>query len=141
MSYPKLHRIKSNIIEKLGGNPTATEIEAEYNKMKAKHDTDNQAAELRDDYVGDVINEMLGVFKTTSQTNSIADYLSYMVMSENPSIFSDEGLEDDEGNPLDTDEKVSDYASIKLSEIEAYAVFRMKRKQQYKKDMDQLQGE
>jgi len=45
------------------------------------------------------------------------------------------------GDALDTDEKITEYATGKLADIRAYGVYRMARKQQFKNDKSVIEAE
>jgi len=141
MSYPIFRRVKDQIKLDLGGTPTEAEIQAEYDKRKLEFDSNQGKIDLKKAYSDDVYAEMLRVFGTTSTDVATANYHTYKIMIENPAAFIEESLKDDDGNQLDTEVKLSDYASIKIAEIEAYAVYRSKKFQKYKDDLKQLTGE
>jgi len=141
MSYPKIHQVERQIKKDLGPEATAAEINDEYEKRKAAHEIEETAVILKQAYTDDIFDEMFKVFGTYNTDNANADYETYKVMAENPEIFAQEGLLDTDGESLDTPEKVSDFASLRISEIEAYSVFRLKRIKKYKEDLKQLTGE
>lgn len=94
----------------------------------------------------DVYGEMKTVFGTTKSDSASRNYETWKRMKEVPAMFSGEGLvsdrqliaSDDEtilfelDDALNTDEKITQYATRLLELADAYAVFVMKRIKQFK---------
>ena len=97
-----------------------------------------QITELYNTMVSDIYDKVELVFKSRSQDNAIADQVTWEKMKENPSAYSSGDLLAEfevagfsVGDMLDTDQKVLDYATAKINEIEQYSLWRMQRKQQF----------
>lgn len=104
-----------------------------------------------DSMIQDVVGQMHSVFGTSNPTTANANYETYKVMTETPALFSSEGLVAEievkdslgvilfnKGDALDTDQKVVDYASRLVVLIKDYGVYRMKRKKQFKDEIEGL---
>lgn len=140
MNYPNINQVKLQIKIDLGGNPTEQEIIQEYESRRIAWEKELVKYNKLVEYKQDVLNEMLSVFGTTSTEVATANYETYKLMKSAPELFSSEGLKDDNNLDLDTDQKVLDYASAKVSAIEAYGVYRIKRYQQYKDEIAALES-
>lgn len=98
-----------------GGRIKAELIQVKYDEMNA-----------------DVYAQMLQVMGTNKPDSATAFYETWKLMTAKPELFSPEGLLDDAGNPLDTNQKVVEYAAAKIAGAEAYSVYRMTRIKQFK---------
>jgi len=92
----------------------------------------------------DIYDEMYKVFGTRRADTANADYETWKDMKVNASKYSGLGLKvrsqvDDSsgvelfspGSALDTDGKIISYATRKVEQAEEYAVYRIKRKQEF----------
>jgi len=89
----------------------------------------------------EVIEEMAIVFGTTSVDSALSYEATWKEMILTPSDYSIAGLSarfDIAGlttsDALDTDQKITDYATAKIVEVKAYAVWRMQRIEQFRTD-------
>lgn len=93
----------------------------------------------------DVLAEMATVFNTTKPESAQAYHETWKKMKEGPSAYAGEGLTAErevrnatndiifaEGDALDTNQKVTDYATRLLEIADLYAITRMKRIKQFR---------
>lgn len=123
MSFPKIHRIKSQIIHNLGGSPSDSEIQAEYDRMKSESEYISSKQDITISYKQDVYNEMLSVFGTTNSDVALANYETYKLKVSNPSLFPNLSQSD------------IDEVQLKIDAIQAYIVYRDNRYEQYKAEL------
>lgn len=95
----------------------------------------------------DVYGQMEAVFGTKKSDSATAFEATFRLMVQKPELFSGKGLSADKavgdftvGQELDTDQKVVDYATARIAEIEAYAVYRMNRIKQFYTERAQILG-
>jgi len=93
----------------------------------------------------EVYAEMNTVFGTTNANSASAYNETWKEMIAAPSDYSSAGLTARlavggfvVGDALDTDQKISDYASAKIVEAKAYGVWRMQRIEQFKVDRETI---
>lgn len=105
----------------------------------------SQAYEAMNTYV---LSEMSKVFGTTSTESATAYEATWRLMIASPSLFVSAGLTArfgsaglNIGDALDTDQKVQDYANAKIAEVEAYAVNRMQRIEQFRSEKAAIEAE
>jgi hypothetical protein len=86
----------------------------------------------------DVLTEMNNVFGTTNPVSASANHQTFLLMKTNPDLFSTEGILADKtttsfdaGDALNTNQKIIDFATERLAEIDSYGVYRIKRIQQF----------
>lgn len=110
----------------------ASQIEQKYNLMNEE-----------------IFTEMYNVFRTNRSDSATANYQTWEKMVQSPSLYSGVGLKVDHqlndsngvelfnpGSALDTDAKITSYASRKIEQALAYGVFRMQRIQQFKNERE-----
>jgi hypothetical protein len=93
-----------------------------------------QAKKLFDQLNFDVYLEMAQVFKTKNAESATAYLQTWKEMMDAPSEFAVAGIYDELGNALNTSAKVQAYAQAKISAARAYAIWRVKRIQQFYAD-------
>jgi hypothetical protein len=86
----------------------------------------------------DVYNQMTAVFGTSKPDSATAYKETWTLMVSDPSDWSGLGLKDDEGNVLDTDQKVQDYAAAKLLAVVEYGKYRMQRIAAFKAEKEAI---
>ena len=131
MSYPKLILVKEQMILNLEKKDLAITEEAikdEYEKSKALFEKEIQAKAVLTDHREKIYTELEKVFNSSSSETATADYFGYLRMFERPDIFSNVGLVDGNGDALDTNAKITAYASAKIEEVDQYIIFREKKK-------------
>lgn len=83
-------------------------------------------------YIKNIDNEMVKLFKTTKREKATSMFLTWFMMKLEPGYYSDKGLVDDSGSPLDTNTKVYDYAMVNIMKALDYSVFLIKEEEKYK---------
>ena len=103
--------------------------------LKTKQDAVGVAYAAMDKDVFDGMEEVFGTRRADSAT---AYYETWKLMKEKPELFASEGLLADKetpstalGAPLNTNQKVIDFASDRIAEAEAYSVVRVLRIKQF----------
>lgn len=94
--------------------------------------TEQSKIDFRKSYLADIDAEMKRIFGTTNRDKANSLYMTWKLWKEDPSFFSDKGLLDGNGDPLDTASKISIYAQQKIDESKDYSVFLITREKQYK---------
>jgi hypothetical protein len=96
----------------------------------------------------EIFDEMETVFGTRRADSATAAHQTLILMKSNPELFSEEGLLADMpvtgfavGAALDTDEKVLDYATKRIEQINAYGVFRVKRIKQFREEKAAIEAQ
>ena len=99
----------------------------------------NRITEKYNEMNTDVLAGMAAVFGTTQPESATAYKETWTQMIASPSDFSGAGLTSrfdvaglSIGDALDTDQKVTDYATAKTTEVNAYGVTRMQRIEQFR---------
>jgi hypothetical protein len=82
----------------------------------------------------DVYAQMAVVFGTTNTDSATAYERTWNMMKDDPAEWSNLNLKDDQGNVLDTEEKVVTYATAKLTSVLDYGKYRMQRIQTFKNE-------
>lgn len=100
-----------------------------------------QVTEIYNAMNTEVYTAMGGVFGTTNADSATAYERTWEMMKAAPENWSGAGLLAEfavggfaVGDALDTDQKVTDYATAKIAEVLAYGVWRMQRIKQFKID-------
>lgn len=95
----------------------------------------------------EVYTQMSLVFNTTNADSANANRETWALMLENPSDWSVVGLKAEFnrgslsiGDALDTDEKITNYASACLNAVKAYGIWRMQRIQQFRADRSLIEN-
>ena len=111
----------------------------------------DKTARIRDAYNQmntDVITEMVKTFATDKSDSAIAFKESWVDMLLRPSAYSPEGLTARFdigslviGDALDTDEKIIEYATGCMDNVNVYAIFRMKRIEQFRSEKAEIEAE
>jgi len=103
------------------------------------------AEKLKDTLNQDVYAQMATVFGTSNSDSATAYHQTWKDMVARPAAYSGAGLTARfdrggllAGDALDTDQKVTDYATACVAEVDAYAVWRMSRIETYKQDLSAL---
>lgn len=111
-----------------------TKVEAKQALVKQ-----NQVTEAYNRMNSDILTEMTMVFGTTRTDSASAYNETWKLMASNPVLFTHEGLKADKevgafnpGDVLNTEQKIQDYANARIAEANAYAVYRMKRIEQFR---------
>ena len=86
----------------------------------------------------EVYQQMEIVFGTSNSDSAIAYEKTWNLMGENPEEWSSLGLKDNQGNPLDTPEKVSSFASEKINQVLIYGKWRMQRIEQFRQERENI---
>lgn len=93
----------------------------------------------------DVYAEMENIFGTKKSDSATAYEATFKLMIDQPAMFASAGLMAEKaiagftvGAPLNTAQKVTDYATARYEEIQAYAVWRMQRIQQFYTERAQI---
>lgn len=97
--------------------------------------------------------KMYEVFRTLKPEYASAEYETWQDMVKRPSAYSGLGLKIDHqlnnvddtelfspGSALDTDQKITDFATRKVALAEAYGTFRVQRIQQFKNEKETILG-
>lgn len=98
----------------------------------AANQLDQNKKDLRAQYLADIDQEMTNIFGTTNREKASSMFQTWKEWKDDPSFFSDKGLYDEFGSPLDTASKISIYAVQKINQAKDYSVFLMTREKQYK---------
>ena len=113
---------------KTSSNPDVWEVQA---KENADYDKPTRIQKKHTTLTKDVHNQMEQVFGTKKPDTAIADYLSWLAMERSPAKFSGAGLKARiavtgfaTGDDINTDNKITDYATKCLDLAGDYAVFR-----------------
>lgn len=93
-----------------------------------------------DDMDKDVYAQMKTVFGTNKSDSATAFYETWKLMAEDPGAFANADLVDQEGNPLDTEEKITTYANARIAAVKAYSVYRMQRIKQFQDERASIMG-
>lgn len=116
--------------------------------LNVQEDKNRRVSEKYNAMREDVLNDMYVVFGTNRTDTANAYYQTWLKMVESPSQFSSAGLTArfsvggvSVGDALDTDQKVTDYATAKVVESEAYGVSRMQRIEQFKNEKSAIEAE
>lgn len=157
-NYYSTHMVKVEVPAELESLPESTlkavQVEGQWviqlDEVKAVQlDKGNRIQEKYDLLQTEVYAEMTKVFLTTKSDSATANLETWKRMVANPGIFSGEGLlckySDltgfDAGSPLDTNEKVIDYAEQLLAKADVYAVWREKRIQTFSAEKAAIEAE
>lgn len=116
------------------------------NKL-AQDELNRQVTTLYQEMNSEIYEQMANVFGTTNADSASAYEATWRMMKENPTEFSGLGLTArfdvagmTVGDALDTDQKITDYATAKMDEVLAYGKYRMQRIEQFRNDRDALLG-
>ena len=104
-----------------------------------------QDAAAYDSFIKDLYDKMYEVFRTRNTETATADFETWKDMKAAPAKYANLGLKVDHqiddasgtelfsaGSALDTEAKVLSFATRKVEQAEEYAVYRIKKKQEYK---------
>lgn len=80
----------------------------------------------------EIFNQMYVVFATTRSDSASAYLETWKLMVQYAVEFKDLDLFDDLNNPLDTEQKIFNYATAKLLQAKDYAIYRLNRIKQFK---------
>lgn len=86
----------------------------------------------------EVYQQMEIVFGTSNSDSAIAYEKTWNLMVENPEEWSSLGLKDNQGNSLDTSEKVLSFASEKINQVLIYGKWRMQRIEQFRQERESI---
>lgn len=86
----------------------------------------------------DVYEQMASVFGTTNPDSASANEKTWSLMQSNPSLFANQGLKDDNGVVMSTEQQVLDYASAKMTAVLNYGIWRLQRIQQFRDARDAI---
>jgi len=100
-------------------------------KMTISIERNAELKRVRDNYVTDIDSEMKKVFGTTNKDKANSLYLTWELMCKDPAMYSDKGLKDMDGLPLDTQAKVYEFAKLRVQLCKDYSIFLIKRSDQY----------
>ena len=93
-----------------------------------------QVQALYDTMNTEVYAEMKNVFGTSNAESATAFHQTWKEMQENPNLFIFQGIVDDDGNELQTTASVAAYVATRLEAAANYALWRMKRIEQFRTD-------
>lgn len=114
---------------------------SENTAAKTQADKDSQILTAYQTMNTDVLTQMGVVFGTTNADSAAAYERTWNLMVATPSDWSGAGLTARFavagfaiGDALDTDQKITDYATAKVAEVNAYGVWRMQRIETFRTD-------
>ena len=88
----------------------------------------------------DVLDQMALVFGTQNPDSASAYEKTWSMMAQSPLEWTDLGLKDDSGMPLDTEEKILAFATSKIAAVTAYGKYRMQRIGQFRAEKEAIVG-
>jgi len=103
------------------GNFKVTQILTAYNLMNSE-----------------IFTQMYSVYKTTRSDSAMATQETWKLMLQYPAEFAVIELIDDLTNNLDTEQKILDYANLKLLQSKDYAIYRLNRIKQFRIEREQI---
>jgi hypothetical protein len=95
----------------------------------------------------DVYAEMEKVFGTSKSDSANANFETWRLMHSNPMLFRDQSITASrsigtftQGDPLDTEAKLSAFSSLCIEDANAYSLYRLKRIEQFRQEVAALKG-